>query len=31
VVVLTRNKEVYSWGCGEYGRWSLFPPLPPGT
>lgn len=20
VVVLTRNKEVYSWGCGEYGR-----------
>ncbi|XP_032035703.1 serine/threonine-protein kinase Nek9 isoform X3 [Hylobates moloch] len=23
VVVLTRNKEVYSWGCGEYGRGSL--------
>lgn len=23
VVVLTRNKEVYSWGCGEYGRCSL--------
>lgn len=25
VLVLTRNKEVYSWGCGEYGRWSLCP------
>lgn len=23
VVVLTRNKEVYSWGCGEYGRLGL--------
>lgn len=23
VVVLTRNKEVYSWGCGEYGRCCL--------
>lgn len=23
VVVLTRNKEVYSWGCGEYGRCGL--------
>ncbi|XP_023559496.1 serine/threonine-protein kinase Nek9 [Octodon degus] len=23
VVVLTRNKEVYAWGCGEYGRLGL--------
>ncbi|XP_074091798.1 serine/threonine-protein kinase Nek9 isoform X2 [Macrotis lagotis] len=23
VAVLTRNKEVYSWGCGEYGRLGL--------
>lgn len=23
VVVLTRNKDVYSWGCGEYGRCCL--------
>ncbi|XP_021101958.1 serine/threonine-protein kinase Nek9 isoform X2 [Heterocephalus glaber] len=23
VVVLTRNKEVYSWGCGEHGRLGL--------
>ncbi|KAB0375224.1 hypothetical protein FD755_013716 [Muntiacus reevesi] len=23
VVVLTRNKDVYSWGCGEYGRLGL--------
>uniref|UniRef100_H3BFY4 non-specific serine/threonine protein kinase n=1 Tax=Latimeria chalumnae TaxID=7897 RepID=H3BFY4_LATCH len=23
VVALTRNKEVYSWGCGEYGRLGL--------
>ncbi|XP_060037244.1 serine/threonine-protein kinase Nek9 isoform X1 [Erinaceus europaeus] len=23
VVVLTRNREVYSWGCGEYGRLGL--------
>ncbi|KAM7155116.1 serine/threonine-protein kinase Nek9 isoform 3-T3 [Molossus nigricans] len=23
VMVLTRNKEVYSWGCGEYGRLGL--------
>ena len=22
-LVLTRNKEVYSWGCGEYGRCCL--------
>lgn len=20
VAVLTRNREVYTWGCGEYGR-----------
>uniref|UniRef100_A0A8C0JGE6 non-specific serine/threonine protein kinase n=1 Tax=Chelonoidis abingdonii TaxID=106734 RepID=A0A8C0JGE6_CHEAB len=23
VAVLTRNREVYSWGCGEYGRLGL--------
>lgn len=29
VVVLTRNKEVYSWGCGEYGRCGLVCPFIP--
>ena len=31
VVVLTRHKEVYSWGCGEYGRCSLVCPFIPGA
>lgn len=24
VAVLTRNREVYTWGCGEYGMWLSF-------
>ena len=25
IVALTQDKEVYSWGCGEFGKFCHFP------